>query len=148
MRRIKLIKTLILAILALTITSTLILAKPASAQQPLQTIFIQPDGTVSPNTAPIHHSGNTYTFTGNIYGAIKILKSNVILNGAGYTLTGPFNGNSSDIWVVGTGPDPNKTDEYTIGVDLSNSSVKGVKLKTSTLRTSASACTFGHKTTP
>ena len=64
-----------------------------------------------------------------MYGAIDILRSNMVLDGAGYTLKGSFNGNSSDIWVVGTGPNPNTLDYYTIGVDLGNSSVNGVTIE-------------------
>ena len=94
----------------------------------LPTITIQPDGTVSPSSAAIHRSGDTYTFTGDIYGAINILKSNVVLDGAGYTLRGSFNGNSTDIWVVGTGPDPTMA-YYTIGVDLGGKSVEGVTVR-------------------
>ena len=74
-------------------------------------------------------NGNTYTFTDNLYAAIKIQKSNIVLDGAGYTLSGIFNGNSTDIWVVGTGPDTNKLDYYTIGVDLGGSDVEGITVE-------------------
>lgn len=125
----RIIKTLVLAILFLTITSAIILEKPVNAQSSLTTIIIQPDGSISPNNVPIERNGDTYTFTNNIYSAIKILKSDIIINGAGYTLTGSFNGNSTDIWVVGTGPDPNSLDYYTIGVDLGNNSVNGITIE-------------------
>jgi hypothetical protein len=129
MRRVKVYKRLIWAVLFLTLASTLIFVRPVSSQSALQTIFIQPNGSIYPDTAPIHRSGDTYTFTDNINAAIKIQKSNIVLDGAGYTLTGSFNGNSSDIWVVGTGPDNNSLDYYTIGVDLSSSSVDGVTIE-------------------
>jgi parallel beta-helix repeat protein len=109
--------------------STLVFVRPVNSQPVLQTIFIQPDGTVYPDTAPIHRNGNTYTFTGNVYAAVKILKSNIVLDGVGYTLSGPYNGSSSDIWVIGSGPDKSTLAQYVIGVDLSNSSVNGVTIE-------------------
>jgi parallel beta-helix repeat protein len=129
MKKTKKVGTLFLALLALTVTLTLTLDKTVNAQQPLETIFIQPDGSVSPNTAPIHQNGNTYTLTDNIYAAIKILKSNIILDGAGYALTGSFKGNSTNIWVVGQGPNTDSTTYYTIGVDLGNRSICGVTIQ-------------------
>jgi hypothetical protein len=118
-----------LAVIVLALVLTLVLVRPVSSQPTLQTIFIQPDGSIYPNTAPIQRSGDSYTFTDNIYAAIKILKSNIILDGAGYTLSGPFNGNSSDIWVIGSGPDKDTLAQYTIGVDLGNSSVNGITIE-------------------
>ncbi len=122
-------KLVIFAVLCLVVTSTLFIARSAASQATLPTIVIQPDGSVSPAGVPIQRSGDTYTFTGDIYGAINILRSNVVLDGAGYTLRGSFNGNSTDIWIVGTGPDKNSLDYYTIGVDLGNGSVTGVTVE-------------------
>jgi hypothetical protein len=106
------------------------MVKPAAgaSQVTLPTITIQADGSVSPADVPIHQSGNTYTFTGNIYGALNIFKSNIVLNGAGYALRGSFSGNSTDIWIVGTGPSPTLA-YYTIGVDLANGKVDGVTVE-------------------
>jgi hypothetical protein len=132
MKKTKKIGTLFLALLALTVTLTF--DKPVNAQQPLETVFIQPDGTVSPNTAPIRQNGNTYTLTDNIYAAIKILKNNIILNGAGHTLSGSFTGNSSDIWVVGSGPPSDTLDQYTIGVDLIGANVDSITVSNLNIR--------------
>jgi hypothetical protein len=129
MNNTKIVKILIFAFLVLTVTSSLLLNRPVNAQQSLQTIIIQPDGTIYPNTAPINQNGNTYTLTDNIYAAIKILKSNITLDGAGYKLTGSFTGNSTDIWVVGQGPYNDPLNTYTIGVDIGNSSVGGVTVQ-------------------
>jgi parallel beta-helix repeat protein len=129
MKKLRAKKTLISIMIFLALASPLFLAGRASAQPVLPTIFIQPDGTIYPDTAPIQRSGNIYTFTDNIYAAIKILKSNIVLDGSGYTLSGPFNGNSTDIWVIGTGPDPNSLDKYTIGIDLGNRSVNGITIE-------------------
>jgi parallel beta-helix repeat protein len=94
----------------------------------LETILIRPDGTVYPATAPIQQNGNTYTFTDNVYAAVKILRSNIVLDGAGYTLWGPYNGGESDLAFVGTGGAQNSNGalDYTIGVDLGDPSVEGI----------------------
>lgn len=53
-----------------------------------ETIYIRPDGAVDPPTAPISRSGNTYTFTANVYESIVIERDNIIINGNGYILQG------------------------------------------------------------
>jgi parallel beta-helix repeat protein len=53
------------------------------------TIYIRADGSIDPPTAPISTLDNiTYTFTGNIYEPIVIERSNIIIDGKGYTLQG------------------------------------------------------------
>jgi parallel beta-helix repeat protein len=57
-------------------------------QEGESTIYINPDGTVSPTTAPIGVVGNTYTFTDNIYTTIIVQKDDIVIDGNGYTLQG------------------------------------------------------------
>ena len=80
---------------------------------------------------PIQRSGDVYTFTDNIYGTIKIQKSNIVLDGAGYTLSGPYNGSQANVWVVGNGPNqsPDLVAEYIIGVDLGAKTVEGITIQ-------------------
>ena len=103
----------------------------SSAQPTLQSIIIRPDGSVYPSSASIQRSGNFYTFTNNIYGTIRIQKSNIILNGAGHTLSGPYNGSQANVWVVGDGPNqsPDLVAEYIIGIDLGAETVEGVTIQ-------------------
>jgi parallel beta-helix repeat protein len=59
-----------------------------------QTIYINADGSITPAGAPIVASDNiTYTFTGNIsyptYSGIVVQRSNIIIDGKGYTAQGP-----------------------------------------------------------
>ena len=126
-------KVLVLAAVFLVLAlAPVVFVKSASSQAPLPTVFIRADGTVSPSTAPIVQSGNTYTFTDNLYAAVKIQKSNIVLDGAGYTLSGPYNGTAMDVWVIGQGPDqlPNGTfAQYIIGIDLASASVEGVTIE-------------------
>jgi parallel beta-helix repeat protein len=71
---------LIITLISLTLNIETVLAQ--------ETIYIRPDGSVDPPTAPISRSGNVYTFTANIYESIVIEKDNVIVNGNGYSLQG------------------------------------------------------------
>jgi parallel beta-helix repeat protein len=53
------------------------------------TITIKADGSVDPPTTPITTADNvTYTFTGNISDEIVVQRSNIIVDGNGYTLEG------------------------------------------------------------
>ena len=55
------------------------------------TIYIRSDGTVE-GTDKIQRDGNVYTFTNNIYDSIVVERDNIVVDGAGYTLQGPFRG--------------------------------------------------------
>ncbi len=110
----------------------MVYGEPAAAQAPLPTIIIQSDGSVSPSDAPILQVENVYTLTSNIYATIKIMKSNIVLNGAGHTLSGPYNGTAMVNWVIGQGPDQaanGTADQYPIGVDLAGTNVDGVTIR-------------------
>ena len=53
------------------------------------TIYIRADGSVVPSTANITSADNmTYYFTDNNYDEIVVERSNIIVDGAGYTLQG------------------------------------------------------------
>jgi parallel beta-helix repeat protein len=59
-----------------------------------ETIYINADGSISPSTAPIFSTDKiTYTLTGNITAdadGIVIERDNIVLDGAGYTVQGPW----------------------------------------------------------
>jgi len=52
------------------------------------TIYIRPDGSVDPSTAPIQHVGSTYTFTANINDQLVIERDNIVLAGNNLKLQG------------------------------------------------------------
>jgi parallel beta-helix repeat protein len=58
--------------------------EPAQAQA---LVYINLDGAVT-GTNSLQRQGNVYTLTGSISGGIQILKSNIVVEGAGYTLQG------------------------------------------------------------
>jgi hypothetical protein len=56
--------------------------------QSLPVININADGSITPSDAPIQQNGSIYTFTGNFFGCLAVHKSNIIVDGSGYTLQG------------------------------------------------------------
>jgi parallel beta-helix repeat protein len=79
-------------LLILLLTGLLIFAFDVSLVWAGGTIYIRPDGTIDPPTAPISRDGDLYTFTDNISDTFVIERDNIVINGAGYTLQGPGNG--------------------------------------------------------
>jgi len=65
----------------------MVFIRPVKSQE-MNHIVIKPDGSISPSTNPIQQNENIYTLTGNIYGSIEVQKSNVVIDGANYTLQG------------------------------------------------------------
>ena len=85
-------KLLLLMLLALLI-GTLNLASRVEKAKASGTVYIRADGSVEPEGTPISTFDNvTYTLTGNIYDAIAVQRSNIMIDGAGYKLqaTGPY----------------------------------------------------------
>jgi parallel beta-helix repeat protein len=72
------------------------------------TVYISVDGSVEPQTAPLQRNGDAYTLTSNLLGGIKVQKSYVTLNGAGYTIAGNGKGTGVDLG-NGVGQDPSRT---------------------------------------
>lgn len=61
------------------------------------TIYVMPDGSVDPSTAPIQCTENTYTLTDNIDEPIVVRKDFVIVDGAGHTIQGTGSGKGIDL---------------------------------------------------
>jgi hypothetical protein len=84
-------------------------------------IYIRSDGSIDPATAAIRRDGGTYYFTDNVDGSIVVDEDNLVIDGAGYVLQGPYNGTRTDSLVVGQGPDQELSSvPWTIGIDLAN----------------------------
>ena len=93
------------------------------------TIFIRPDGSINPASLPIQRNGDTYTLTGNIYDPILVQKSNIIIDGAGYSLIGPLNETQKQTTqILGISPNATITVPYIIGIDF-DKTVSGVTIK-------------------
>jgi len=128
----KMVAVWISVVLIVSVLAGLLTVSPedskAQANPTLQNIIINADGTVTPSDAPIVKYDNIYKLTGDVYGTIRIMKSNVVINGGGYTLSGPYNGSQINVWSVGDGPNqsPELTAQYIIGVDLGAKTIEGV----------------------
>jgi parallel beta-helix repeat protein len=87
-------KTLLGILFSILLSSMLF---PASNIQPVKaagTIYINADGSISPPEAPISSPDNiTYTLTGNVANSIVVQRSDMIVDGAGYTVEGDGTGN-------------------------------------------------------
>jgi parallel beta-helix repeat protein len=58
----------------------------------IETIYIRDDGSIDPPTTSILCNGRIYTFTADIYDWIVVQRSNIIIDGNGFTLQGPESG--------------------------------------------------------
>jgi hypothetical protein len=103
----------------------------AKSETPRQRVFIRSNGSIDPASTPIQRDGDRYTYTGDVYGELVVEKSGIILDGAGYTLHGPYNGTRENLWVIGEGSDqvPSGTQiPYSVGVDLGGAAVSGLTI--------------------
>jgi parallel beta-helix repeat protein len=124
-------RTIAVAFMALIVSTVFLVGKVTPAMA-MQTVFINPDGSVYPSSVPIQRSGNTYFFTGDAYACLIVNKSDVVIDGAGYTLRGALNGTPADVW-IGQGPNPEISNEttgsYTIGIDTASRNIRGLTIK-------------------
>ena len=134
---------IVIMIIVVSMLMGFIFADPQSVQSQSQsngaliTVFIRPDGSIYPSDVPILRDGNRYTFTNNLFATMKIQKSNIVLDGAGYSLYGSYNGTQVDVWVIGEGPDQLPQGimaEYTIGIDLGSQAIEGITIQNLNIR--------------
>lgn len=78
--------------LTLLLIGMLILAFDVQPVKASGTIYIRPDGSIDPHTTPIQRDGDIYIFYANIYDSIVVEKSNIMIDGNGYTLEGSGSG--------------------------------------------------------
>lgn len=84
--------------IACLIAATLVALQPIAQANfmpppppPLPRIYIRANGTIEPTSAPVQVSGNIYTLTtspGSV--VIEVQRDNLVLNGAGFSLTGKY----------------------------------------------------------
>jgi len=94
-------------VLTLLLAGTIFFAsdiKPVGAAA--VTVYINSDGSITPSSAPISSLDNiTYTFTGNIsyptYNGIVVGRSNIVINGNGYTVRGNQSANGFSLTGIG-----------------------------------------------
>ncbi len=64
-------------------------------------IYIRPDGSVDPMTAPIERNGTSYALVDSIYDSVVIQKDSIVFDGAGYTIQGTIDFYTKGVELVG-----------------------------------------------
>jgi parallel beta-helix repeat protein len=115
-------KTATIAFMLLLLSTVTTCFGSMSPAQTEPRIRILPDGSLDTANVPIQRNGDVYTFTDDICAQIVVDRDNIVIDGAGYTLYGTYNGTRTDSWVVGQGPGQEYDDTvpWTIGIDLAN----------------------------
>jgi len=89
----------------------------------LPVIRILSDGSIDPPVELIQRNDDVYTFTADVYARIVVDRDDVVIEGAGFTLHGNYNGTRTDSWVVGEGPSQDYDGTampWSVGIDLAN----------------------------
>lgn len=60
---------------------------PSNLPEKPSQIYIKPDGSIEPSSAPIQRSGNTYTLTNDTEHSIVMQCSNIVFDGNGFSIT-------------------------------------------------------------
>jgi nitrous oxidase accessory protein NosD len=82
-----------IVVLILVVAAFSLFCIPPSKAQSFGTVYIRPDGSIEPSTAPIQPFGEVYRLSGNIYNSPLILEKNsIVVDGAGYALEGARSG--------------------------------------------------------
>src|SRR5665647_1823775 len=79
----------------LIVLAGLLITYTSNVKAQTTSIYISSDGSIV-GTNNIQRNGDLYILTGNISGGIAIQKSNIIIDGAGYTLEG-YGGTGIDL---------------------------------------------------
>jgi hypothetical protein len=80
----------LVSVLLFSLTFLVVSSAPLCNAQSAGNVIINADGSAT-GTNNIQQTSSTYTLTSNISGSIQVEKSNIVINGSGYTLNG--NGN-------------------------------------------------------
>ncbi|MFB3889276.1 MAG: nitrous oxide reductase family maturation protein NosD [Candidatus Bathyarchaeia archaeon] len=118
-------------VVVVMICLALMLTEQAGAEMPRQRVRIRSDGSVDPSSAAIQRSGDTYTFTGDVYAELVVEKGGIVIDGAGHTLMGPYNG-SQTLWIIGEGPNQTPTGDtelWSIGIDTVSNAIDGLTVR-------------------
>jgi hypothetical protein len=128
-RKLRAKKTIFLAFIVALMVLPLFSVVLVMSQVANPAIHIRSDGSVDPPSTPISRNGNTYVLTGDIITqGISIEKPDIIIDGAGHTLKGPYNGEQT-LWIIGEGSNQTATNEsFSIGIDVVANTIGGLKV--------------------
>jgi parallel beta-helix repeat protein len=97
----KVVSAIFLALLVISASALAPEILPVKADE-TQTIYINPDGSISPSMVPISTVDNiTYTLTSDINGSIVVNKDSIIVDGASYALHGSGSGSGTGVSISG-----------------------------------------------
>ena len=89
MQKTKLALVAIMLLLSIAQSVNLVSSNVFAPIPPINSVYIRANGSIEPSTAPITIENNIYTLTGDLTNTtIKIERDGIILDGAGYTITG------------------------------------------------------------
>ncbi len=109
-----------IVVLILIFSALVFFLSPQGSTRPR--VFIRANGNVEPSSAPIERNGDNYAFIGDVHAELVVERNDIVIDGAGYTLYGPYNGTTENLWVIGNGSNQvtgGTQIPYSIGVDLS-----------------------------
>ena len=118
-----------LAIILFLSFSLLLAINPVRAIPISETVYINPDGSITPSDAPITNVGCVYTFTENITGSLIVEKNGIIVCGNGYFLIGDPSDPSIELNSTAVPCMQSPGDPVEIGVtleDVCNVTIKGL----------------------
>jgi parallel beta-helix repeat protein len=81
-------KIAVVLVITVVLASIFALALDVRHVRASGTIYLRADGSIDPLTAPIQRDGDVYSFSDNVYDWIVVERSNIIIDGNGYTLQG------------------------------------------------------------
>jgi hypothetical protein len=114
--------TLVITVLMVLLLFSAIAAENQSHKlaiaQTSETIIIKDDGSIE-GTNKIQRNENIYTFTGNISGNLQVRRSNIVIDGAGFTL----NGNSGTGIAISS-----EATEHPSELDILNVTVRNLRI--------------------
>ena len=116
-----------------TVTTCFASVSPAHMEPRIR---ILPDGSLDAPNVPIQRNGDVYMFTDNVCAQIVVDRDNIVIDGAGYSLYGTYNGTRTGSWVVGQGPEQDFDDTvpWTIGIDLATKDRHNLTIKNLNIR--------------
>jgi len=79
-------KLLTMLLMVVSLSPIILLKQFSNAEDTV--VYIKPDGSVVPSTAPIQRNGNIYTLTGNINTTVIVEKSHITFDGNGFRIFG------------------------------------------------------------
>ena len=91
-------RRVVLPVVVILLTGVIVSSANVRKVEASGPIYIRADGSVDPPTANVTTVDNvTYVFTDNIHDYVVVEKNSIVVDGAGYTVTGSGSGKGTDL---------------------------------------------------